>query len=485
MKRAHDDDDDFDAAMRETAQPSPSDVARRVEAFVRARVLADEQRTFVESAAECTSCVVRTLDVRLYASGHVCIRSLCQLDHDVDDDADVTARTLSVLAQPSNVGGGVFYCAEHARVHVCVPRDGETTCELVQEAARGTRVCALSGRAFDAAPQAAYGDGNTMLSPELAHTLAADAESSRTTKRRRRRNVAAVHDLLEATKTPTASLSRSSTTKTPQAFSSYVDIDAPASDLFDDVDDRDLMFGCVELPLLYANAYAFVHLFLMSDERAALERAAHVRRETAARRAVVKYVRAQVRARAPIELLVVESFVTRALDGHRLPTTLCVPDGGRARLTAYWALLAIEFYVQAAAVAASMLAATGARTSRHARAAAAEYTTLPPAHVVPCVLRIARDGLLVDGRVVVARERLLALLPDTQIATRLGLVQKTVKNTHKTLMSLVIAALNVTRVPLHALQLTQLPPARVLYEREHSIVALFATARRLRVPSTS
>jgi len=529
-----DDDDDVQYALAASVaasirRPWAAHVAdpnftRAIERQARAALLARQSRIVAHNAGACTmACqadIARFRDVRIFACGasvtysaaktlidatdggtgallHVCIACPARLHwdaalHAIDRTNDLAAERYALVAN-DNVVGGLYFCRAHGRAHVCTGHD----CRFTAPNVHGFQLCVLSGRTLDAPLEVAYGTGNTVISADIAH----DRDTEELTRRDAlalRRSVAAgpVEDILRVGSEhvrETRALGRSGEKRRrPEdgsdagavapgegldAVAPYLDVDAPADDLFPP-DECDNTFGdelAGTLARLYTQAYATVNLLLFSAERAAIEESKCRMMQQDAERRINAYVAYQRKHHDVVSLSTVRQIENRALTARRAYPTLLVPPHGIQRLTAYFAIVSVELYLQLYACAETLAPALKGVLATTADA----FRTMNFASIAPTMLSVLHEGLTSNGHVLVVVEPVLAIYPESLTVDALGIPQKTCTDVNKAVSRLVVAAAQ-HRVSPDTLRVTQLDMTRVLSGRV-SIISMFLAERRRRL----
>jgi len=462
--------------------------ARALERHVRSYVFRDTA-PFAVGACSPTTCERRRIEVRVFivtassaiddddfvdpvhgAPLHACVGTLC--------DAEPPMHALECTSALERNCRLVYVCARHGRVHVC-----DDACRHNVAGPQGYRVCALSGRTLSAPLETAFGDGNTVLSDTLVSQREHEETVRRTSSTLRR---SAAHVLESIIASGNAQLRDSATLGTTPTSSAsaadadedvYVDVDIPADDVFPDAG-VDNTFGdavSADLARLYAQAYSTVHLLLFSEQRAAIERRAREDTMREAQRHLNTYIANQRKTGAPIMLAIGRRLERRAFNARRLFPELLVPPHTIARLTAYYAVVCVELYVQLVAVVAGLRESLSAAN----RQVAQRFMEMPFASIAPTMLDILHEGLHASGVVLVIAEPTLSLFPESQTIEELGVPQKTCTQVKKDLKRLVVVA-SQANVPLTTLRTTQLDMATIMHGRT-SIISTFLAERRRRL----
>ena len=420
---------------------------------------------------------------------HACVPSLCSLApaaHLSERTADIRALR-HVLTEPQSTCGGVTYCETHGRAHVCVP----SRCRHALRSTRGFLVCPLSGRTLASERlQMAYGDGTTIVSGEIAKQRDDEEAHRRSTEALRRSSSSAIEALLangNSQLRSSTALGRPKKRKNADVVNvreeeAYIDADIPAIDVFpDDGDDNTFGDGAAsELARLYAEAYASVHLLLMSDERAAIEQRNRELVVAEARRRINSYITYQRKSGAPVLLSVCRQIERRAMNSRRVYPELVLPPHAIARLTAYYALVAVEMHWQLAYCASLLLERSPTVASKRAYE---RYTTLSFASIVPNVLDILRTGLRSGSSPIALEEPTLSIFPESQTIEELGIPQKSCTESKKTMKKIIVDATQAS-LPMHMLRVTQLDSTLVIFGRE-SVVSTFLRERQRRLEAAS
>lgn len=420
--------------------------------------------------------------VRDAASGarlHACVAGVCSGAHrslHAADRADELRRVHYPLVDSPLTGGGLFMCARHRRVHVCA----FATCAHSYENARGVRVCRLSGRTLGAALRASYTAGNTLMSRELAHQRDLEETQRRADVAARRTSSAHLDSVLHAG----ASLELTRANEAPTAPlldlppGLYVDVDVPAQDLFPEAAAANT-FGDGAAPVLarlYAQAYGSVHLLLFSAQRSRLEEGVRASVLNDARRRLAAYEAQQRKLGEPVWYKEQRQIEDRALNARRTFPLLLLPTNGIVRLTAYYALMAVEMHIQLVQCAQATLATS---TSADTRAVCERYRDTNFSKVVPCALDLLATGLMSGTESLIERDLLLAIFPESQTIEALGVPQNVCTVVKKDMKRLFVVALQA-RTPARLLRATQMPTSTVLHSAD-SVVSLFLQARRRRL----
>lgn len=383
---------------------------------------------------------------------HACVgRALCTLA--MVHGVELTARAVGVVAE-------VHWCARHARMHACLVEQ----CPLGELDSLGTRTCALSGRRLAATIEHAFGDGVSSLRGD-SQRRADDDLSRRALQRVRRREEPAVGSALLASKRPRVGDAG----------------DFPSSTTFPShVADNTFATGIEEnLAQFYAAAYHCVHRLIFSVERANIERAKEQHVRLTANKRVARYIRQQRRNKEPIVESVCQQYVDQAYRRRRLFDRHLVGKDSIARLTAYWALVAMECYIQLNALTARVR--EGAR--KKTRESADRLGAYPIDHVVANVLDLMASAYSHSERTIIAREPWLSLYPESMTIKALGIPQGVCTAIKKDMYVVLGRALDIG-VPLEHVQTTFVAPARILFctdDDDRSVVQLFLRARKQRL----
>jgi hypothetical protein len=264
----------------------------------------------------------------------------------------------------------------------------------------------------------------------------------------------------------------------PSKPSVYIDPDVPADDAFPNAG-VDNTFGdnmSHTLARLYAEAYATVHWLLFSDERAAIESRNRELVVAEARHRIDSYIAAQTKAGEPILLGVCRQLERRAVNSRRTYPELLVPEHAVARMTAYYAVVALECYLQLMSCAATL--APDASTDA-TKKACERFLTTSFSRVVPNVLTTLHTGLRSSSGTIAVEDAMLSIMPESQTIEELGIAQKVCTQVKKDMRKIIIAASHVT-LPVASVQLTQLDTNEVIFGRA-SIISTFLAARRRRL----
>jgi hypothetical protein len=410
---------------------------------------------------------------------HACIAGVCAGTHRQLHAADRSSELRRVhyaLVDSPLTGGGLFMCSRHHRVHVCA----FATCPYSYENARSVRVCRLSGRTLGSVLRASYTAGNTLMSRELAHQRDLEETQRRVDVAARRAASASLDSVLHAGTSLELTRANEAPTSASLAVPTdvYVDVDVPAQDLFPErgVDNT---FGDEAAPVLarlYAQAYGSVHLLLFSAQRSRFEEGVRVAVLADARRRLSAYDAQQRKLGEPIWFKEQRQIEDRALTSRRTFPLLLLPTNGIVRLTAYYALIAVEMHIQLVQCARATLTTS---TSADTRAVCERYYDTNFSKVVPCALDLLATGLMNGTESLIERDLLLAIFPESQTIEVLGVPQNVCTVVKKDMKRLFVAALQA-RTPARTLRVTQLPTSVVLHSAD-SVVSLFLEARRRRL----
>ena len=431
-------------------------------------------------------------------------------------------------------GGGVYWCERHTRMHVCT-----ATCTNTFTNSLGYTVCVLSGHTLRAPLSVSFGSGTVLLSREMQWQRDSDAAARRQTLAVQRSALSAIETVVTAgnshvlehsptsaagasggggaattKKRPRIDLSRSvhatsrrnlftddsrdrlrrSRSPSPtdcnvddnqptvqggaeRHLDVYIDADAPADDLFP----NELTYNtfgdgiATELARWYAQAYASTHLLLFSEQRAAIE----VRNRRAvlrdARHRIDSYINGQRKARRPVILATCRQIEMRVLNSRRIYPEMLVPRNARARLTAYYALVCMEFYLQLVQSVCTLMP----RFSETMRVVAERFQAVSFASVAPNILDLMHEGLRINGHVIIDAESLLSIFPESQTIDELGINQKTCTDVKKMIKKCIVAA-TAANEPLERLRTTRLDAIDVIFG-DDSVVSLFLGRRRVRL----
>jgi len=439
------------------------------------RQLGDDA-THVASLARCSSACTRTrrYELRLYACDddrrasvafetadgrrvHACVdAALC-----VARGAHGRERTAEL--RRAGVVDSLDWCAEHARMHACA------RCTLGELDSLGMRVCVLSGRRLNDALTHAFGEGVSSLHGDAQRRADADGARRRAERSRRALEPSVADRLLDAS------------AKRAHA-SDDADCDFPSPTLFPHhVDDNTFATGIeANLAQFYASAYHTVHRLIFSAERGALEAAKEQRVRAAADKRVARYIRTQRREREPIVLGVCQQYVDHVYSQRHLYDLHLVAAETTRRLTAYWALVSMEFYVQLNAVADRVRESS---PPKKVRESADRLATWPIEHALANVLDVMASGFAHTGRTIVPRERWLELYPESLTIKALGIAQGTCTSIKKDVYAVLNRAIECG-VPLELVQTTSLESERVMFKLaadDASVVTMFLRARKQRL----
>jgi len=420
------------------------------------------------------------------ASLHACVASLCPARDAALHATNCTSRVRHTLTEPCSSGGGVHFCATHGRAHVCIA----SSCRHAVDSQR-MRVCPLSARTLGLELRTAYGYGNTIMTDEITeHRDAVEMQRRSSSAMRRSSASCAIENVLAAGSaqtrdiTPLAGGKRKTPSPSPSPASSassststYTDTDIPADDVFP-ADGAANTFGDGAAPVLarlYAEAYASVHLLLMSDDRARIEERNRQLVLAEARRRINSYLSYQRKSGEPVMLSVCRQIERRAFNARRVYPELVLPPHAIARLTAYYALVAVEMHMQLVRCASRL-----AETSESMQRVFERYTTTSFAAVVPNVLDILHSGLRSGSVPIAVEESTLSIFPESQTIEELGILQKTCTDVKKIMKKIIVAASNAN-VSVNELRVTQLDTTLVMFDTDSSVVSLFLAERRRRI----
>ena len=404
---------------------------------------------------------------------HVCVPAFCRRPaaahaHECTDDV----RAAGVpWAQPSTSGGGLFFCARHGRMHVCMPR----TCVHRHQTALGATECVLSGQTLEASADFQYGGGVAVLSREAAQQRRVDANVAR------RNAGGSAADRRRAQANGTAALTSVMARK--RVADAPADLDYPAADLWPEHADDNTFGNSQDMAAVYTQCYATVEFIIFSGARAALEADIDATRTRNALTEMQRYADDCRKSGVPVVLSVCQQLQDRALGRTKKRyDQLLVPSGAVPRMRAYFACVAMEWYLQVTGAVKRLLAGVGvtARLVQGTRQTFDRLLALNLADVAPNVYDLMHEGLRHTGRVVVQQDRVLAaLFPESLTLQKLGFRQKMCTDVKKLLKRTVLLLVDCG-VPVHALQTTTLPLNSVLHAGP-PVTTTFLAARRARL----
>jgi hypothetical protein len=413
--------------------------------------------------------------------------------------------------------GGLYWCERHTKTHICDARCRET---YVPSAA-GVEVCVLSQRVVTAAPKFAFGDGTgNAVEPVIARRRGGSAARRyaltheapgvsgarplRGIKREIKEEASDADDepaaatpgpepmdtgggggLENAEEAPEEEEDDDEDEEEDGDDAGDIDPDAPADDLFSDVYEVNT-FGedCAALlAQRYNVAYQMVHLVMFSDQRAQIEANLVEARVAEAQGKIDAYL--EERAFGGDAATYAYMSTCRALHDtevfrRRVYPQLILPRHGTRRLTAYFAMLCVEFYTQLRDCAARVRARAHARKDGKVLIMVDRLSAYKLAHVVPNILDMAREGISENNEHIIERERLLALFPGSNVVQMLGIDQKPCTEIKKDIKRCITLALDA-REPVSALRVTSLSMVDVLFSPLPVISRLFLDARRARL----
>jgi len=445
-----------------------------------------------------------TNDPTTQSALHVCCDDLCAGVGNAElapyhwyDRTDNIAQ-VSPICGDSGTGGGVHWCMQHGRMHVCT-----RLCTMTTQSGVGFAVCVLSGRSLAGKVIAAYGQGTVVMTREIEWQRDNENRERRETMAMRRSAMSAIEHVVETGSTSTLDRSpAASTTKRRRALSSasaakkdlfgavdevdddddaestvYVDVDAPASDLFSNTYEGNTFGDDIALNLArwYAQAYAATHRMLFSDERAAIEQANRQKAVDDVTHRINSYIVSQRKTRQPVCMSLMRQIEQRYMNGRRIYPVMLVPRNGRCRMTSYFSLVCMEFYLQLVAVVTRLYD----RFDDSSKTAADSLQEMTFASVSPNVLDLLHEGLKSKGQIIVAVERTLSIYPESQTVEALGFPQKTCTEVKKVIKHCIVAATDLSE-PLESLRTTHLDILHVMFG-DDSIVERFLNTRRTRL----
>jgi len=423
---------------------------------------------------------------------------------------------VSPVARDVGTGGGVHWCERHGRMHVCT-----RACRFTMRNQIGFAVCTLSGRTLGGRIDATFGQGTVVVSRQVQYQRDQEARERREAMAVRRSALAAVENVVETGSTtvlersPLAAKTKrarpasttgdgrrarktlfvdggapSSATAAAAAAAAesavddddddddvYIDVDAPASGLFDNSYESNT-FGegiADELVRWYTQAYAAVHLLLFSKQRAQIEYTNRQKTYDDVRHRLASYMAAQRKARAPVCLTLMRQVEQKSMNARRIYPVLLLPRNGTCRLTSYYALISMEFYLQLVAVVTRL----HDRFDVASRAAADQLTDLTFASVAPNIVHLLHEGLKIRGQTIVELERTLSIFPESQTIEALGFPQKQCTEVQKVLKKCVVAAADLSE-PLESMRTTHVDIMHIIFGSE-SVVVRFLEERRRRL----
>ena len=427
-------------------------------------------------------------DVDCKSPLHACIEKFCYCDNPAYSMYHWKERTDAFadcqFAQSGITGGGVYWCAGHTRMHVCT-----SNCTNITKTSIGTIVCVLSGREIRQKDEVMYGDGLTILTHDLEDERAKTSSTIRKIRSAHRSGLTNVQELIQTSTARHTELYgfHAEDTETQQLehmeFDDedvYADMDEPADNLFPDNEDN--TFGAEmtgELNQIYAHAYALVALLIFSDERSKIEaRNRHFVRDRAEHQ-IRNYIDSQKLNKEPVFLDVCQQLQDRAFASRYVYPQLLVAPCGIPRLTAYFAVLVMEFYLQLIDVLHQIAPQAPVR----ARTYIEKFLGYPFGSVAPNILDVMREGLSMERQTILRPEPMLGLYPESNTLEELGIPQKLCTEVKKCMKQCIIHA--VPRVPIAQLQITQLDLTAVFNPMEPPVVSQFLIARRHRLMSSA
>jgi len=449
---------------------------------------------------------------------HVCVNSLCPGFTDAKlaayhwHDRTTDVAQVCPVGKSHVTGGGVHWCPIHTRAHVCTSQ-----CRFTVKNNVGYNICVLSGRTMAGQVNAVFGQGTVVMTDELDWQRRLEQSTRHETLSLQRSALAAVEDVVETGDTtvhdrsPTVHAkkkrrrtiinnkrilfdSSSTTTNNDKEEEddddddekddsedtineAYIDVDEPARDLFDDSVEGNT-FGdgiSVDLARWYAQAYATTHLLLFSDERNHIEETNRLKVVQDIRHRIMSYITGQRKARLPVSWALMRQIEQRVFNARRIYPVLLVPLNGKRRMTAYFSLVCIEFYLQLVQVVMRIVDKFDEQT----RAASDALQEMSFATVAPNILDLMHEGLKIDGRTIIEAERTLSIYPESQTIEALGIPQKTCTEVKKVLKKCVVAVAALAE-PLNSIRTTHLDILHVMFGND-SVVMRFLAARRLRL----
>lgn len=443
---------------------------------------------------ECRGAIRCRNDVRVYAMDgdgdtllrepgtsrllHVCVPGACRVMSSALHAHECTNELRRVrfpLFLSRAAAGGVYFCERHCRAHICT----RANCPATAPSAHSFRVCVLSGQTVAAKHGVEYGTGNRMLSASIERERARTETDRRAAMAiRRSQGAMAIETLLNAsTEQNRVTHALDGSTVAEPAAAPDADVDAPAPDVFSDRA-ADNTFGdgmATTLAQLYAEAYTMVHWLLFSDERAAIEAKKHAAVLNEAQHRIDAYVASQTKAHEPVLLHVCRQLERRALNSRRLFPHVLVPHGAVARMTAYYALVSLECYLQLMQCAAALQDTPNDATKR----ACDRYLLTACGRIVPNVLALLHSGLRTSTSTIAIEEPMLSFMPESQTIEELGIAQKVCTQIKKDMRKIIIAA-STAAMPPACLRLTQLDMTDVMFGTE-PVITTFLAARKRRI----
>ncbi len=404
---------------------------------------------------------------RVHACSLFCVER-DNADLHVHNCSDYFVEQGSRVARPDN---GLYACNIHARLHRC-----DANCQETETDALGFSVCVLSGIRIKRATCVAFGDGTNAETEQIGSKKSNGPRRVDAGRRTKSHAYTVPHGQLQNVNGTELVQDNAQLQEKPLFSDQY------SSNTFGD--------GLREyLTEIYTCAYDVVQLLLFSAERMRIEQHTEQLVHTSICKKLAAYIKNEARHTRPVHLDMCQRIIDRETKRRRCYPRIYVRDGARDRLSSYYAMIVVEFYVQLMYVE-KQLSDHNERVRRNKRkrdAGNAKATT--PKHksletysfrsVVPIVLALISKGFGNHGQILIERNNFLAIMPETSTIHQLGFVRKTGTHIQNVIKQTIAFALEA-KIDVRQLQTTTLQTVFIM-DGSESVIDEFLRARRNRI----